>query len=216
MQPQRFEFGDQPWPAGCGVLQVYALVDLAANPELAELVDQAQTAMHGAPVTLVDDDVLHVTLDVVAGVTAQQVPPADREQLAGALRARLADVPAYQGFAGSPIAYVSGPILDISPAGPLVRVQHEVRDVLRAVRGEAACTWRQAKPHLSLGYCHTAADSDPWARRLRRIDPNHAPLAITSVAVVEVQPDEDTKRLEWTVVESVALGGAALPETAAR
>jgi hypothetical protein len=200
MKPQQFQFGDQPWPEGQGVLQVYAPIDLAINPELAELVGKCRAASQGAPVTEVDDRFLHITLDVVAGCTSDQVSPAKRDELADALRVRLASVPAYQGSAGSCLAYVSGFVLDISPAGPLREVQRAVRSVIREVCGDAACTWSQAKPHIGLSYCHTATDSDPWQRKARQADPNHAPLRIGSVALVDVRPDNATKRLEWSPV----------------
>lgn len=57
-------------------------------------------------------------------------------------------------------------------------------------------------------YCHTATDSDPWAHKLRQIDPNHAPLHLASVALVDVRPDNLAKRLEWTAVfPPIPLGG---------
>lgn len=74
--------------------------------------------------------------------------------------------------------------------------------------GEDACTWPQAKPHISTHYCWEATDSDPWARKLRKIDPNHAPLTIASVSLLDVRPDNATKRLEWTAVgPPIALTG---------
>jgi hypothetical protein len=43
---------------------------------------------------------------------------------------------------------------------------------------------------------------------LRQIDPNHAPLHITSVALVDVRHDNITKRLTWTpVAPSIPLAG---------
>lgn len=88
---------------------------------------------------------------------------------------------------------MSGFVLDASPAAPL----RAVRDVIKEVRGDAACTWSQTKPHVSISCCRTATETDPWARKARQIDPNHAPLRITSVALVDVRPDDLTKRLEW-------------------
>lgn len=216
MKPQEFQFGDQPWPPDQGVLQVYAPVDLAANPELAVLISKCREAVEsspsggkGAPVTRVDDQHLHVTLDVLAGRVERDVPQAERDQLVDALRQRLTDVPAYHGSAGSCLAYASGVVVDISPATPLVAMQKAVREVIRDVCGESACTWSQSKPHISTHYCREAADSDPWARKLRQIDPNHAPLSITSVALVDVRPDNLTKRLEWTAVTPpIPLAGA--------
>lgn len=85
-----------------------------------------------------------------------------------------------------------GVVVDISPAAPLVELSHEVRSVLREVRGDAAGTYRQPKPHISLGYARTAADSDPWQSALRQVDPNHAPLTVTEVHLVEVHADPVT------------------------
>jgi len=192
------------------VLQVYAPIDLTINRELAGMIAKARRAMQGAPVALVEDRFLHTTIDVVAGVTADLVPQAERDELAAALGSRLATVPAYHGSAGSCLAYVSGPVIDVSPAAALREVQSAVRHVIRRVRGESACTWSQAKPHISLGYCPTQTGSDPWGRKLRQIDPNHVPLHITSVALVDVRPDNVTKRLEWTAVAPpIPLAGAA-------
>jgi hypothetical protein len=207
MKPQQFQFGDQPWPEGKGVVQVYAPIDLAINPELAELVGKCRAAAHGAPVTDIDDRFLHATIDVVAGVTSDQVPQAERDELAAALRDRLADVPCYEGSAGSFLAYASGFVLDTSPAAPLREVQRVVREVIREVCGDTACTWSQAKPHISLSYCHTACDSDLWARKARQVDPNHAPLRIRSVALVDVRPDNVAKRLEWSPIAAPILLG---------
>lgn len=212
MRPRHFQFGDQPWPEGKGVLQVYAPVDLSINPELAEMVGKCRAAMQGAPVTPVEDRFLHTTIDVAAGITADLVSKTKRDELAAALRTRLADVPAYHGSAGSCLAYVSGFVLDTSPAAPLMEVQSAVREVIREVRGEAACPWSQAKPHISLSYCYTATDSHPWQRKVRRIDPNHAPLRISSVTLVDVRPDNVTKRLEWHPVDPlIPLAGEIEP-----
>ncbi|WP_225731066.1 MULTISPECIES: 2'-5' RNA ligase family protein [unclassified Nocardia] len=200
MRPQQFRFGDKEWPGGEGVLQVYAPVDVTVNRELAELIGRCRTAMDGAPVTPVDDAFLHVTLDVVAGRVAREVPPAERKELVAALGRQLAGVPAYRGTAGSAMAYVSGVVVDISPAGPLIEIQRAVRGVIRNLCGDEACTWQQSKPHIGTHYCFSATDSDPWQRRLRDIDPNHVPLRIDTVALVDVRPDNTTKRLTWTPV----------------
>jgi hypothetical protein len=195
-----YEFGDAPWPEGTGVLQVYALIDLDANPQLARLVERVRAAMVGAPVWEVPDCGLHATLDLVAGRTSDHVPLHDRDALVEALGERLAGVSVYLGHAGSALAYGNGVMLDVSPAAPLAGVQQLVRDVIREVCGDDACTWRQSKPHVSTHYCHTPTESDPWQRALRRIDPNNAPLVISEVALVDVRPDLHTNQLHWQPV----------------
>lgn len=104
-----FEFGTAPWPDGASVLQVYLPVDLAleANRELAGLISQWLAAVRDAPVVPVADDHLHVTLDVVADRVAEEIPDAERAELATALRHRLHDWPTYRGTADSALAYPS-------------------------------------------------------------------------------------------------------------
>ncbi|WP_284741823.1 hypothetical protein [Amycolatopsis sp. RTGN1] len=196
MKPHEYEFGDRPWPDGKGVLQVYAPIDLTINPEAAALVDKIRDAMDGAPVSMLDTPGLHVTLDLVADKVIEDLTQSERDDLEDALRSRLADMPVYHGFA-YPIAYAVGPIMDISPAGPLRTLQQAARDTIRSARGDTACTFRQAKPHMSLGYCHTPTDTDPWSRKVRQIDPAVVPLTITTVELVDVRPDNVTKELGW-------------------
>lgn len=200
MIPHEFKFGDQPWPDHEGTLQIYARVDLSANPELAELMAKAREAMHDAPVTFVKDNELHITIDMLAGIHTDQVSPAEPEKLESALRAALADTPVYHGTAGSTVVYVTGPLLDVSPAGPLVEVQRTTRSVLFDLYGEDGCTFRQSKPHITIAYCHTPTDATPWMRKVRKIDPAHAPLTISSVELVDVRPDNTTKALPWSPV----------------
>jgi 2'-5' RNA ligase len=200
MKPHEFQFGDQPWPEGEGTVQVYAPVDLSINPEVAELVEKARIALEGAPVTFVKDDELHITIDTLAGVRTDQISQAERERLEATLRAELADTPVYHGTAGSSVIYVTGPIVDVSPAAPLIKVQKKVRSAIFGLYGAPVCTFVQSKPHITIAYCHTPCESDPWARKVRKIDPAHAPLVITSVELVDVRPDNVTKELHWSAV----------------
>ncbi|MET9263693.1 hypothetical protein [Amycolatopsis sp. NPDC004079] len=200
MIPHEFKFGDKPWPDGEGTLQIYAPVDLAANPELARLVAKARTAMEGAPVAFVGDNELHITIDMLSGVHADQVSPGERRKIAETLQEALAGTPVYRGTAGSPLVYVTGPILDVSPAAALDAVQKTTRSVLFDLYGEAGCTFHQSKAHITIAYCHTPTDPTPWMRKVRKIDPAHAPLTIDSVELVDVRPDNTTKALPWSPV----------------
>ena len=68
-----FMYGDQPWPEGITTLQLYAPVDLALNPELAELLPRWRTALDGAPVWLVENEHLHVTLDMISDAPCDDI-----------------------------------------------------------------------------------------------------------------------------------------------
>ncbi|MGH3585139.1 MAG: hypothetical protein ACRDQ0_02350, partial [Pseudonocardia sp.] len=132
---------------------------------------------------------------------AEDIPDSERAELLEALRDRLTGWPVYRGSAGSALAYGSGVVVDISPAAPLGDLARAVREVLRAVRGEAAGTYRQPKAHLSLAYAHSTADSDPWQSKLRKVDPNHAVIELAEVHLVdvrvEVRPDSETPTFTW-------------------
>uniref|UniRef100_UPI003F4938FA hypothetical protein n=1 Tax=Amycolatopsis sp. CA-096443 TaxID=3239919 RepID=UPI003F4938FA len=143
---------------------------------------------------------------MVAGRLTREVGDGQRAALAVALTTRLAGEQAYLGTAGSPLAYGNGPMLDLSPAAPLVRWQGLVRDAIRETFGPDAGTWRQGKAHISTHYCHTATESDEWQRRLRRIDPAHAPVRIREVAIVDVRPDPVLNELRYAVLDTIPLG----------
>uniref|UniRef100_UPI003F492253 2'-5' RNA ligase family protein n=1 Tax=Amycolatopsis sp. CA-096443 TaxID=3239919 RepID=UPI003F492253 len=203
-----YEFGDRPWPSGRGVLQVYALIDLDENPELRALVNavrkvvrpdgEAQPVLPFSPVA---DEHLHVTLDLVAGRTIEQIPQGWQDALATGLQAELAGVPAFRGLAGSPLAYNGSIVIDVGTAAPLIDLQARVREAIRRLFGDDACTWRQSKPHVSTHYCHADdVESDPIQRALRQIDPGVVPLTITRLALVNVRPDLATNALGWTTL----------------
>lgn len=202
VKQQVFEFGAQPWPDGAGVLQFYMPVDvqLPANRQLMDLITQWRTAIDGAPVTIVEDQHLHVTMDVVADRVAEDIPEAERRDLVDALRDRLHGWARYQGTAGSALAYVSGVVVDVSPAGPLRQLAGTIRDVLRTVRGDAAGTYRQPKAHIGIAYAYDSTDSDPWQSALRKIDPNHAPVELAEVHLVDVRADRLARTFTWDTV----------------
>lgn len=149
----------------------------------------------------VPDHELHVTLDVVADRVASEISETERDTLLQTLRQRLAEWPQWTGTVGSALAYRSGAILDVSPAAPLAALAAEVRSVLTEVRGQQAGTYRQPKPHVSVGYCYEPADSDPWQSALRHVDPAHARLLLDEVALVEVRADPDTCAMHWTYAD---------------
>ncbi|RBO91356.1 hypothetical protein [Nocardia puris] len=212
MYGQKFQFGSSVWPQGRGVVQVYALVDLDKHIELAELLRAARQAMDGAPVVAVRDEHVHVTIDVVAGVTADRIPNSERAELAVAISDALADVPIFRGTVGPTVAGGTGAKMYISPASPLVLVQDQVRKAIRTLRGDAASTWTQPRPHLTTHFCTAPdgeiVDSDPWNRRLyKAADSLLAPIEIAYVQLVDVRADNATKAFSWTPVsDPIPLG----------
>ncbi|MFJ4651124.1 hypothetical protein ACIP5Y_07600 [Nocardia sp. NPDC088792] len=210
---QRFQFGSAEWPAGKGVLQVYAPVALERNPALAELIPKFRDAMTGAPVVAVPDRYLHVTIDVVADVPLERIPDSELRELAAAIGENLTDVPPFRGTAGPAIAGGTGAKLYISPASPLMLAQRQVRTAIRAVRGEPAATWIQPRPHVTTHFCTLppgeTIDSDPWNRNLyKAVDSLLAPIEITHVLLVEVRADDTTREFSWSPVsDPIPLAG---------
>ncbi|MFC0431066.1 2'-5' RNA ligase family protein [Kutzneria buriramensis] len=205
MKPYTFMYGAVPWPADITTLQLYAPVCLEENPELAVLIGQWRQALADAPIRLVEDRWLHVTLEMISDAPAGDIDAGERAALAEAVREALSGTPVYEGRAGSALAYESGALIDISPAAPLVAVHQALRQAVHAVRGPDSTGYRVPKPHLSLGYATAEADSDPWQRALRRVDPNGAPLRLTQVDLVEVGVDQTAGQLWWDQVASVPL-----------
>jgi hypothetical protein len=210
---QQFQFGSALWPEGQGVLQVYAPVDLGKHPDLMELIRASRQAMSGAPVVAVEDRYMHVTIDVVAGVTVDEVPDSERTALAEAIGESLRDLPVFCGTVGPVVAGGAGAKLYISPASPLELVQQRVRTVIRTLRGEASATWTQPRPHVTSHFCTLPAgetvDSDPWNRRLYKgADSLLAPIEITHVLLVDVRADNTTREFSWTPVsDPIPLAG---------
>ena len=193
-------FGSDPWPAGVTTLQFYAPVDLTRNPELAKLVLRWRDALSSVPVTLVEDQWLHVTLEAITDKPAGEISQAERNELAGAVQEALKNVPAYSGTAGSCLAYLSGAIVDISPAQPLLELHRILRHAVHSVRGSGSTAYQPSKPHMSLGYATKTVNSDPIQRQLRKVDPNNAPLHLSEVQLVEISIDQQDSRLEWETV----------------
>lgn len=208
-----FMYGDQPWPSGITTLQLYAPVSLESNPELAKLLPQWRAALDGAPVWLVEDEHLHVTLDMVSDAPAGEITSDERQALAASLRQTVAEFPVYQGRAGGCLAYSSGAVVDVSPAEPLRQLHLALRQAIHTARGPDSTGYRVPKAHISIAYANATADSDLYQSRLRQIDPNGAPLQLTEVQLVEAGADQTTGQLRWTTVESFPLSPSPPPKS---
>lgn len=204
-----FMYGAEPWPEGITTLQLYAPVDLTLNPELAELLPRWRAALDGAPVGLVQDKDLHVTLDMISDAPGGNITPAERTALADTIRHALVDMPAYRGRIGGALAYRSGAVLDISPAEPLRHLHMTLRRAIHEVRGPDSTKFQPSKAHVSLAYATGTANSDIYQSKLRKIDPNNAPLRLDEVQLVELNMDHDAGQVWWTTVASFPLAKPA-------
>ena len=200
-----FMYGSEPWPPGITTLQLYAPVSLELNPELAELLPRWRAALEGAPVGLVQDKDLHVTIDMISDAPGGDITAAERTALADAIRQGLAGTPAYRGRIGGALAYRSGAILDISPAEPLRQLHLTLRRAIHSVRGPSSTQYRVPKAHASIAYATGTANSDDYQSRLRQVDPNNAPLRLDEVQLVELHMDHQAGQVWWTTVASFPL-----------
>ncbi|WP_429429165.1 hypothetical protein [Nocardia sp. GAS34] len=140
--------------------------------------------------------------DQVAG----NIPAGERAALGDAISQALDGVPACLVQAGSCYCYRSGPLIDVSPAEPLTgEIHRRVRKAVQAVRGPESTGFPVSKAHISLGYGVQDVNSDPINKKLRAIDPSHAPLWIPEVHLVEVSIDQAAGRLTWETVQSFPL-----------
>lgn len=204
-----FMYGAEPWPEGITTLQLYAPVDLSANPELAELLPRWRTALDGAPVGLVQDKDLHVTLDMISDAPGGDITAAERTALAEAIREALVNEPAYRGRIGGALAYRSGAILDISPAEPIRKLHLALRRAIHTVRGPNSTQYRVPKAHVSIAYATGTANSDDYQSKLRQVDPNNAPLRLDEVQLVELNMDHQAGQVWWTTVACFPLAKPA-------
>uniref|UniRef100_A0AAU2V7R3 2'-5' RNA ligase family protein n=1 Tax=Streptomyces sp. NBC_00003 TaxID=2903608 RepID=A0AAU2V7R3_9ACTN len=165
---------------------MYAVPDLKVDPALGVLVEASQSALKPYPVLPLPNEMLHVTLEMVSGVPSDQITLAERAELVTSLETHLAEVPAFQFLAGSPVANRAGVYLDCWPDIELNALHQKARSAIQAVRGPDAVRYRGGRPHCSLGYSYANGDSDQLQSALRAISPSHAHFTVNSVALVDV------------------------------
>lgn len=206
------QFQGDPWPDGLRVLHVYLLPDMAVEHDLAQLVTSCQEAMRPFPITVLGDDRLHATVEMVADASSGAISTDERAALTDALHRHLAGTAAFQVTAGSPIANKAGALLDLSPDDRLEDLRGRVRDAFREARGPHVLQHDGGRHHMSLGYSWDTADSDSLQSALRRITPSHAVFRVGHVHLLDVQfreharGGEDTGwELSWNPVASLPL-----------
>ncbi|WAL74519.1 2'-5' RNA ligase family protein [Kitasatospora sp. YST-16] len=219
---EKFEprFQGDRWPdrhgpgSGARALHVYAVPDLTAHPELAQLVAECHKAMADFPVTLMTTT-LHSTVEMVADTTSDEITVSERADLAAALHRHLAGTAPIEVTVGSPVANKAGAYLDLHPDQELVALRERVRAAISEVRGPNALRHRGGRPHITLGYAWNTASSDALQTALRRISPSHAPLTISSVQLLDVlwqpkpRPDDRTAwEISWNPVATIPLASA--------
>ncbi|MFJ9580740.1 tetratricopeptide repeat protein [Streptomyces sp. NPDC101191] len=192
-----FMHGSEQWSDGTELLHVYALVDLERNPQLARLITAQRAALTDFPLAFVEDQWLHIALAQIVGHSAGSLSAAQREELVSGLTGRLRDVEPVTVMVGSCLSYLTGTIYDLSAAGPLVEVGRRVREVVEDVFGADTGTFDTGVLHLTHAYATGEADSDLVQRKLRRVEPGHAPLTIDAVHLVNVRADTRNKRITW-------------------
>jgi tetratricopeptide (TPR) repeat protein len=205
-----FLHGSEQWPDGLELLHVYVLVDLERNPRLARLIAAQRAALADFPLAFVEDRWLHITLAQIAGHSASTRSAGLREELVSALARRLRDMEPITVMVGSCLSYRTGTIYDLSATGPLIEVGRRVRAVVEEVFGPDAGAFDTGVLHLTHAYATGEADSDQIQRRLRHVEPGHAPLEIDAVHVVNVRADNQNKTITWgEPLARIVLGAAA-------
>lgn len=207
-----FMHGSEQWSDGLELLHVYALVDLERNPQLARLIAAQRAALADFPLAFVEDEWLHITLAQIGGHSAGSLSTAtaQREELVSGLTRRLRDMEPVTVMVGSCLSYRTGTIYDLSAAGPLVEVGRRVRAVVQEVFGPDAGAFDTGVLRLTHAYATGEADSDQVQRKLRHVEPGHAPLAIDAVHVVNVRADNQNKTITWgQPLARIPLGAAA-------
>jgi tetratricopeptide (TPR) repeat protein len=205
-----FMHGSEQWSDGLELLHVYALVDLERNPQLAQLIAAQRAALADFPLAFVEDQWLNITLAQIVGHSADSLSAAQREELVSGLTGRLRDMEPVTVMVGSCLSYRTGTIYDLSAAGGLVEVGQQVRQVVEEVFGPEAGAYDTGVLHLAHAYATGEADSDQVQRKLRRVEPGHAPLAIDAVHLVNVRADNQNKTITWgQPLARIPLGAAA-------
>ncbi|MFJ2744817.1 2'-5' RNA ligase family protein [Streptomyces sp. NPDC087440] len=222
MEPFVPKFRGRPWESGMGALHVYVLPRPGVDAELLRLVQACRPILAGYPIDPQygsgpsDAGLLHLTGEMLADVPSADYDEAAREEIVAALHAELADMPPFMTQVGPPIGNASGAVLDVWPEEDVGAVIERVRGAIRATRGEDALQHSGGRPHISLGYSHARASSDPLNGELRNaVLPRRATLAVDRVHLLDVTWAFDDGlggwRMAWDPVAEIPLRGR-LPE----
>ncbi|MFH8347307.1 2'-5' RNA ligase family protein [Streptomyces sp. NPDC018045] len=205
MKPFVFQHAQAAWPEGESLLHVY-ITPRDQDRELAALVNRGRAVLRDFPITCVEGDWLHDTLDQVTDLYAAFIPQHERAELDAALMDQLAHIEPFEVLVGPMLSYHSGVIADLHPDEQVARLHEVVRKTIRSVRGDDAVRHRWSSPHLTLAYAHGDAESDQAQRLLRQVRPRHAPLHIDAVHLVDVTANSTAKTISWDHIATIPLG----------
>ncbi|MEU8954908.1 hypothetical protein AB0C93_11445 [Streptomyces sp. NPDC048518] len=217
MEPFVPKFQGHPWASGMRALHVYVLPRPEVDDGLLGLAEACRPILGGYPIDPQcgsdpsDAGLLHLTCEMLADAPSTEYDEAALDQLTGALRAELSQVPAFTTYAGPPIGNIAGAVLDIWPETDIVSLIERIRSAIRKVRGDEALQHPGGRPHISLGYSYGAASSDPLNSELRnKVTPRRAPLLVDRVHLLDVAWTFDTElggwRMTWEPVAEISLG----------
>lgn len=212
-------FQGRPWPSGTSVLHVYVLPCPGVDDELLSLARACVPLMEEYPVdpqlsgTGDDAGLLHLTVEMLADVPADEYDQSALQQLVEALGEELAVVAPFTTEVGPPMANIAGAVLDVWPEADAEVVREATRTAIRKARGEAALQHSGGRLHISLGYADGTGSSDRLNSRLRNeVTPRRAPLLVDRVHLLAVTWTEDEGsggwRMSWDSVAEIPLGGS--------
>ncbi|WP_327001779.1 2'-5' RNA ligase family protein [Dactylosporangium sp. NBC_01737] len=198
---QRFITAERTWPERTR-WHVYVLPDLDADPDLRRLVGQSRAVMSRYPaLSVVPDQWLHATMQMVTGRAGDDVTDAQRAALVDALRERVGGLAPFTATAGSVLATRSGVVLDLDqdlPGEPFAVLGSGVRAAIGAVFGDDGLRYDPDVPHISLAYAAGDDDSGEVQGHLRRtVRPSRTRLSVAAVWLLDVIQDPARSQYRW-------------------
>ncbi|HEX2317301.1 MAG TPA: 2'-5' RNA ligase family protein [Thermomonospora sp.] len=173
------------------------------QPEVRDLVRAYRDRLAGLPgLDPVPDEWLHMTVQIVG--FADEIPAAEVEALAGAVRDLLGDLPPTTVDLGRVLVHDEGVALGVEPRRALDPLREAIRDgVARTVtrhRLDDHPTWT---PHISVAYSDGDGPSAPIVAALaEHLEPR--PLTIRAAHLVEQVRDGHLYRWETVAVAPLA------------
>ncbi|HEV2637239.1 MAG TPA: 2'-5' RNA ligase family protein [Actinocrinis sp.] len=214
MEP--FPTADLAWEPGETRWHVYVLPE-PDNQALAELIVATRTvSLKVAGDRLVPvGDFAHATVHMVS-IPAHQLAPGSVEQLAGALRAAVADLVPFQVTVGDASAGTGSVCLNMDqdqPGQPWAVLTERIAQVIADQFGPRAQQYHPPKPHIAVLYCAEAADSGQIQSALRReISPSRALMRVDCVWLLDVRQSVPDHTYTWpdTTAVRIDLGQVSL------
>ncbi|MGW3491311.1 2'-5' RNA ligase family protein [Streptomyces sp. NPDC001054] len=153
-------------------------------------------AASGAPLALVPDTGLHLTMQGLA--FTDEIADETVDAVARAASARLARIPAPLLTLGPAVVTPEAVLLDVAPAGPVRAIRTAIRDGIADVLGPGQVPEPEAgfRPHVSVAYATGTAPIPPLARRLDALAVEPVTVTVTHADLIRLGRDEQL--YEWT------------------